>query len=164
MANGARTSGMNPQRDARRGRPHAQFGIDIDTRPGATTVIPHGELDALSAPVFAAVLEAVSARAVCLVVIDLSDVRFCNVAALRAMTELAARLHAVDGRVRINAHAVLDRMLDLADLRSMFELDDPPVAAVDADATHGTFPRRLANVNHPVRPRAGSPRRLATGT
>jgi anti-anti-sigma factor len=163
MANGARTNGANPQRDARHGRPHAQFGLDIDTRPGATTVIPHGELDALSAPVFAAVLEALSARAAKLVVIDLSDVRGCNVAGLRAMTELAARLHAVEGRVRINAHAVLDRMLELADLCSLFDLDEPR-SFVEADVTHVTLPRRLANTNRAVRPRAGSPRRLATGT
>src|SRR5262249_20761011 len=93
MAKGARATGVDRVPEARRGGPHASFGIDVDTAPSATTVIPHGEIDALSAPIFGAVLEAVSAHAVALVTIDLSDVRFCNVAGLRAITELAARMH-----------------------------------------------------------------------
>ena len=162
MAKGARANGVNRSPDLRRGRSHTQFGIDIDTATRATTVIPHGEIDALNAPVFGAVLEAVCLRAVEVVTIDLSDVRFCNVAGLRAMTELAARLHASNGRVRIVAPAVLDRMLDLADLRSMFELPDPRTP--DAAMVHATVPRRLAKENRSARPRTSSPRRLATGT
>ena len=151
MAKGAWATGVNRALDARRGRPHAQFGIDIDTAPGATTVIPHGEIDALSAPVFGAVLDAVSLRAVALVTIDLSDVRFCNITGLRAMTELAARLHASRGRVRIVAPAVLDRMLDLADLRSMFELPDR--RAPEAEMLRAALPHRLTNENRSARPR-----------
>jgi anti-anti-sigma factor len=162
MVKRAGTSSVNAPRDARRGD-DVQFGVDIDTMPGATTVIPHGELDALSAPIFAAVLEAVSGRAVQLVVLDLSDVRFCNIAALRAMTELAARQHAADGRVRIVQPTVLDRMLELADLRSMFDLDDPRVSAGGADGRM-TSPGRIASMNRSVRPRTTSPHRLATGT
>jgi anti-anti-sigma factor len=162
MAKGVWANGVNRVQGLRRGSPRAQFGIDVDTAPGATTVIPHGEIDAPSAPIFGAVLEAVSSRAVELVTIDLSDVRFCNVAGLRAMTELAARLHASDGRVRIVAPAVLDRMLDLADLRSMFELPDP--GAPEAESLHPQLPRRRVNGNGSARPRMSSPRRLATGT
>ena len=162
MVNRVRADGATP-RDARRGRGRAQFGVDIDTTSGATTVIPHGELDALSAPVFAAVLETVSARFVALVVVDLSEVPFCNVAALRAMTELAARLHGAGGRVRLVEPRVLDRMLDLADLRSMFELDDPRPFERDAEGAHGTVAHRLAGAGRSVRPRSSSPHRLATG-
>jgi len=163
MAKRAGRNGVNTERDTRRSDAF-QFGIDIDTTPGATTVIPHGELDAVSAPIFGAVLEAVSARAVQLVVLDLDDVRFCNIAALRAMTELAARQHAADGRVRIVALAVLDRMLELADLRSMFDVDDHSVVAGEADGVHVASPYRVATVNRSVRPRTSSPHRLATGT
>jgi anti-anti-sigma factor len=162
MVNGAGSNSLNAGRDGRRGD-GVQFGVDIDTMPGAITVIPHGELDALSAPIFGAVLEAVSSRASQLVVLDLGDVRFCNIGALRAMTELAARQRAADGRVRIVAPAVLDRMLELADLRSMFDLDDPRVVAGAADGVHVTS-RRPAGVKRSVRPRASSPHRLATGT
>jgi anti-anti-sigma factor len=153
---------VNAQRDAGRGRPHAQFGIDVDAMPDRTVVVPHGELDALSAPIFSAVLDAVSARGIRLVVIDLGDVRACNVAALRAMTELAARLHTVEGQVRIVAPAVLDRMLALTDLRSMFELDDP--GAVGTANALASEPYRRAGVSRSPRPRMTSPHRLATDT
>jgi anti-anti-sigma factor len=151
---------VNAQRDAGPERPHAQFGIDVDAMPDGTVVVPHGELDALSAPVFAAVLDAVCARDIHLVVIDLSDVRACNVAALRAMTELAARLHTVDGRVRIVARTVLDRMLALTDLHSMFELDDAGNAGTGNALS--SEPHRRADVYRSLRPRMTSPHRLAT--
>lgn len=150
-------------RDANADAPYAAFGLDIETTARGTTVIPHGELEALSAPVFAAVLDAVAARAPRLVVIDLGDVRFCSVAALRAMAELAARLQATDGRVRIVAPAVLDRMLEVADLRSMFELDDHRLPQCDADSVRQLVPRAV-NAGRSARPRTTSPRRLATGT
>jgi hypothetical protein len=44
---------------------------------------------------------------------------------LRAMSELAARLNAIDGRVAILAPAILTRMLDMSDLRSLFVVGDP---------------------------------------
>ena len=78
----------------------AQFAIEFDYSVGATTLRLHGELDALSVPAFAAVLVAIHERGVRLVTIELSGLRFCNVAGLRAMTELAARLHAGDGIVK----------------------------------------------------------------
>ena len=89
-----------------------------------TTLRLWGELDALSVPAFAATLAALDERGARFVTIDLSDLRFCNVGGLRAMTELAARLHARDGTVRVIDPRILTRMLDIVDLRSLFALED----------------------------------------
>jgi anti-anti-sigma factor len=162
MGFGARDSATDAQQDDRRSGPRAQFGIDLETDPDATTVFPRGELDAISAPVFSAVLAALAARGTRFVSIDLSDVRYCNVAALRAMAELAARLHRVDGRVRIVSPGVLDRMLELADLHSLFDLD----AALAAGPVRAADPAPLRSTP-PVpsrRPRVGHPHRFSTGT
>jgi anti-anti-sigma factor len=102
----------------------AQFGIDFDYDVDTTFLSLHGELDALSVPAFAGVLRALAERGARSVTIDLSDLRFCNVGGLRAMAELAARLHAVDGKVEIRAPSILMRMLELSDLQSLFVIDD----------------------------------------
>jgi hypothetical protein len=54
-------------------------------------------------------------------------------------------------------------MLDLADLRSMFELDDPRRVDRYVEVPHATATRRRAGASRSVRPRASSPHRLATG-
>ena len=133
----------------------AQFGIEFDYDVGRTLLALHGELDALSVPAFAGVLSALVERGVLSVTIDLSDLRFCNLGGLRAMAELAARLHAVDGRVEIVAPGILTRMLGLADLRSLFVIDDRELADPAHEASRS--PRA-------ARPRAGSLQRLSTGT
>ena len=109
----------------------AQFGVELDYDVGRTTVRLHGELDALSTPAFAAVLIAISDRPTPSVTIDLAGLRSCSVGGLRAMTELAARLHARDGRVTIVEPRILARMLDAADLRSLFVLDEGPESLED---------------------------------
>jgi anti-anti-sigma factor len=157
----ARESAANAQRDDRRFPPRAQFGIEVETDPHATTVYPRGELDAISAPVFNAVLAALAERGTRFVSIDLGEVRYCNLAALRAMAELAARLHAVDGRVRIVSSGILDRMLELADLHSLFVLDARLPHRKGAD---DAAPSASAPPLSPNRPRVGHPHRLATGT
>jgi anti-anti-sigma factor len=112
----------------------AQFGIEFDYDIGRTLLTLHGELDALSVPAFAGVLSALVERGVRSVAIDLSDLRFCNVGGLRALAELAARLNEVDGRVEILAPAVLTSMLGIADLRSLFVIDDRRTAgSIDRD-------------------------------
>jgi anti-anti-sigma factor len=103
----------------------AQFTIELDYEVGRTTLRLHGELDALSVPPFAAILVAISERGG-FVTLDLSGLRSCNVGGLRAMAELAARLHARDGQVRIVEPGILTRMLDIVDLRSLFDLDEEP--------------------------------------
>jgi anti-anti-sigma factor len=161
MADGARWNGLGAPREAGPGRPYAQFGVDVYALHDSTVVAPHGELDALNAPLFGAVLDALSARGVRVVVIDLSDVRSCNAAALRTMAELAARLHLIEGRVRIVAPTVLDRMLELADLRFLFELDDPD-ADEDAASVLASQSHRPVQASRSLRPRMSSPHRLAT--
>jgi anti-anti-sigma factor len=144
-------------------RSSAQFGIEFDYDVGRTVLSLHGELDALSAPAFAAVLSALVERGVRSVTIDLDDLRFCNVGGLRAMAELAARLHAVDGRVEILAHGILTGMLGLADLRSLFVIagdaaDAPP--DVEPPGVEPEANRALRS----SRPRTGSLHRLSTGS
>jgi anti-anti-sigma factor len=135
----------------------AQFGIEFDYDVGRTLLTLHGELDALSVPAFAGVLSALVERGVRSVTIDLSDLRFCNVGGLRAMAELAARLNTVEGRVEILAPAILTSMLGLADLRSLFVIDDRRTPGpVDADVD----PSRAARSS---RPRASSLQRLSAG-
>jgi anti-anti-sigma factor len=95
----------------------------------------HGELDALSVPAFAGALLGIAERGTRSVTIDLSDLRFCNVGGLRAMAELAARLHARDGRVTIVAPGILARMLDIGDLKTLFVVDDTPAAPLHHLAT-----------------------------
>ena len=76
------------------------------------------------------------------------------------MSELAARLNAIDGRVAILAPAILTRMLDMSDLRSLFVVGDPlttdPAINAGSDSAVNRAPRSS-------RPRAGSPHRLSTG-
>lgn len=100
--------------------PRAQFGLDFDYSGETTRVLLYGELDALSAPAFRAALLTLAERENRVVSIDLSRLVFCNIGGLRAMAELAARLHALGGRVEIIDPAVLTRMLELDDLVSLF--------------------------------------------
>jgi anti-anti-sigma factor len=145
-----------------RARPSsAQFGMDIEYDVGAVVMWLSGELDALSVPVFAGALVGLADQGARVVTIDLTHLRFCNIGGLRAMAELAARLNDIDGRVEIVAPAILTRMLELGDLRSLFvvhdlEQPDPAAAALDL-RTAGTAP-------HSSRPRASSLHRLSSGT
>jgi len=102
----------------------SQFGLEFDYDAGNTLLSLHGELDALSVPAFAGALRALAERGARSVSIDLSDLRFCNVGGLRAMAELAARLHAVDGQVQILGPSILTRLLELSDLQSLFVIAD----------------------------------------
>jgi anti-anti-sigma factor len=139
----------------------AQFGMDIEYDVGATVMWLSGELDALSVPVFAGALSGLAEQGVRVVTIDLTHLRFCNIGGLRAMAELAARLNDVDGRVEIVAPAILTRMLELGDLRSLFvvhDLDPPDSGATTLDL------RTLASAPRSSRPRASSLHRLSSGT
>ncbi len=139
----------------------AQFGIEFEYDADVTMLTLHGELDALSVPAFAAVTAALVERGVRSVSIDLSDLRFCNIGGLRAMAELAARLHADDGQVEILAPAILTRLLGLADLRSLFVIDEtkmPGAGSDDVPLPPGTEPDRLVRSS---RPRAASLQRLS---
>jgi len=104
----------------------AQFAIEFDHGVGSMTLRLFGELDALSVPAFAATLVAIQERGNRFVTIDLSGLQFCNVSGLRAMTDLAAHLQTRDGRVRIVEPWILTRMLDIADLRALFTIEDEP--------------------------------------
>jgi anti-anti-sigma factor len=138
----------------------AQFGIDIEYDVGAIMMWLSGELDALSLPVFTAALGALADRAR-VVTIDLTHLRFCNIGGLRAMAELAARLNDVDGRVEIVAPAILTRMLELSDLRSLFVVHD----LEPADTAGPTLDLRpVAPAPRTSRPRASSLHRLSSGT
>jgi anti-anti-sigma factor len=142
-------------------RSSGQFGMEFEYDVGRTAVTLHGELDALSVPAFAGALNALADRGVRRVTIDLADLRFCNIGGLRAMAELATRLHPDDGRVEIVSPDILMRMLTLADLRSLFVIDErPPVpgspASVDLDLELDRAPRSS-------RPRASSLHRMSTG-
>jgi anti-sigma B factor antagonist len=123
-------------------RTGAQFGMEFDYDVGRTVVALHGELDALSVPAFAGALNALADQGARSVTIDLTGLRFCNIGGLRAMTELAARLHADDGRVEIVAPDILMRMLGPADLRSLFVIDErsrvpePGAGAPDGASGH----------------------------
>jgi anti-anti-sigma factor len=135
-----------------------QFGIGLEYDAGRTIVSVYGELDALSVPAFAGALIGLAESGTRFVTIDLSQLGFCSVGGLRAMAELAARLHAVEGRVEVLAPTILMRMLDLSALNSLFVLGEPrPItgASDDLDSAIGRLP-------HSGRPRAGSPHRLAT--
>jgi hypothetical protein len=81
------------------------------------------------------------------------------------MTELAARLNAVDGRVQILAPSILTRMLDIADLRSMFTVGDPqPIEPQLIDGRDGALPDpAVSGPPRASRPHAGSRHRLSTG-
>ena len=116
-----------------------QFGMEFEYERGRTQLTLQGELDALSVPAFAAVLTDLVERDVRSVTIDLSRLRFCNIGGLRAMAELAAQLHAVDGRVHVVAPAILTRMLSRGDLESLFDLDAGPerVAPTSTGYTSG---------------------------
>jgi anti-anti-sigma factor len=109
--------GRSPRRSK---DPRAQFGVDFDYSGETTWVMLYGELDALSAPAFRAALLTLSERENRVVSIDLSRLVFCNIGGLRAMAELAARLHSVGGRVEIVGPDVLTKMLEISDLASMF--------------------------------------------
>ena len=102
----------------------AQFTIQFDYDIRCTTLRLYGDLDALSVPAFAGALVAIHERGARFVTIDLAGLRFCNVGGLRAMTELAARLHVRGGTVKIIDPWILTRMLDITDLRSLFVLDE----------------------------------------
>ncbi len=144
----------------RPGPSSAQFGMDFEFDVGSSYVALRGELDSLSTPTFAATLASLVDRGVRVVAIDLSELRFCSIGGLRAMAELAARLHAVDGRVEIVAPAILTRMLELDDLGSLFSIRDSTAVltpAVGVDARR----ERPAKTS---RPRVGSTHRLPTGT
>ena len=138
----------------------AQFGIDFDYDVDNTFVSLHGELDALSVAAFSGALIALAERGTRNVTIDLSTLHFCSIGGLRAMTELAARLNAVDGRVQILAPSILTRMLDVADLRSMFTVGDPqPIEPQLIDVRDGY----AAGDRRPRSTHASSRHRLSTG-
>jgi anti-anti-sigma factor len=139
----------------------AQFAMDFDYDIGSTTLRLYGELDALSVPAFSGALVGIAERGTRAVTIDLSELRFCNVGGLRAMAELAARLHAREGRVRIVAPSILTRMLEIADLQSLFVIDDRPSAAAPADPIPEA--KEINRAVRASRPRAGSLHRLPTG-
>jgi anti-anti-sigma factor len=98
--------------------------MDVEYDVGAVVMWLSGELDALSVPVFAGALVGLADQGARVVTIDLTHLRFCNIGGLRAMAQLAARLNDVDGRVEIVAPAILTRMLELGDLRSLFVVHD----------------------------------------
>ncbi len=134
--------------------------MDFEFDVRSSSIALRGELDSLSTPTFAATLGSLVDRGVRVVTIDLSELRFCSIGGLRAMAELAARLHAVDGRVEIVAPGILTRMLELDDLRSLFSIRDSVTVltpAVGLDV-HIDRPSKTS------RPRVGSTHRLATGT
>ncbi len=144
----------------------AQFGIDFDYDVDNTFVSLHGELDALSVAAFSGALIALVERGTRNVTIDLSALHFCSIGGLRAMTELAARVNAVDGSVQILAPSILTRMLDVADLRSMFTVGDPqPIEPQLIDVRDGALPDpAVSRPPRASRPPAGSRHRLSTGS
>jgi anti-anti-sigma factor len=134
-----------------------QFCMEFDYDVGRTTLYLGGELDSLSVAPFAGALFAIAERGTRAVTIDLTELRFCNVGGLRAMAELAARLNAIEGSVEIVAPAILTRMLEISDLKSLFVITEPAsttppsVDLVDANRAPRTS-----------RPRASSLHRLPT--
>ena len=136
----------------------AQFGIDFEYQGAHTLLSLRGELDALSVPAFAGVLNTLVERGARSVTIELSELRFCDIGGLRAMAELAARLHAVDGSVEVLAPSILLRMLELSDLESLFHIEDSPARSC-APLIDG----QLGPAARSGRPRADSPPRLSSG-
>jgi anti-anti-sigma factor len=142
----------------------AQFGIEFDYDVDNTILLLHGELDALSVAAFSGALIALAERGTRFVTIDLSKLRFCSIGGLRAMAELAARLNAVGGGVRIVGPSILTRMLDLADLRSLFTVGDPQPIEQPIELRDGALPDPAASCPpRSSRPRASSLHRLSTG-
>jgi anti-anti-sigma factor len=140
--------------------PGAQFGMALEFAAHSTVLSLSGELDALSVPVFAGALTALADQGARIVTIDLTDLRFCNIGGLRAMAQLAARLHDGDGRVEIVAPAILTRMLELSDLRSLFVVREADARVrLDDVIDLRAADRPLAS----SRPRAGSRPRLPSG-
>jgi anti-anti-sigma factor len=152
----------------------AQFGIEFDYDVDNTILLLHGDLDALSVAAFSGALIALAERGTRFVTIDLSKLRFCSIGGLRAMAELAARLNAVGGGVRILGPSILTRMLDLADVRSLFTVGDPqpielpidelPIDELPMELREGALLDPAASrAPRSSRPRASSLHRLSTG-
>jgi anti-anti-sigma factor len=130
MELGVSARAPRPRRESRIDavRDGAQFGMQFDFNADTTSIGLTGELDALTVPAFSAALMAIADRKIAadhyVVTIDLSGLGFCSVGGLRAMAELAARLHAVDGRVEIIAPTILTHLLEMSDLLSLFVIRD----------------------------------------
>jgi anti-anti-sigma factor len=140
-----------------------QFGMEFAYDVGTVSIFLHGELDALSVPVFGGVLRALADRGARSVMIDLSELRFCNVGGLRVMADLAAHLNAADGRVEIRAPAILARMLAISDLHSLFLIVDSGTATMTNQPPTAVPHERPLNRARAGRPRACSRHCLSAG-
>jgi anti-anti-sigma factor len=92
----------------------ADFDVGVDSRAGATVVVPRGELDLATVPVLTATLAAQAGP----VVLDLRELTFVDPTGLRLLLEAEVR-SASDGRypsfVAAPVVARLFEILDLAD-------------------------------------------------
>ncbi|GGL37850.1 STAS domain-containing protein [Planomonospora parontospora] len=118
------------------------FTLSSETHGDAIVVRAAGELDYRSAPVLREHLGRVWATpGMAALVVDLSEVAFCDSVGLSELVDALQRSEAADVRLMLSGvHGVLSRVLSITGLRKAFEIHDDPGAALrraGADRTAG---------------------------
>lgn len=111
--------------------PLGGFGITVSFTADRAVVGVRGEVDLVTAPELAAVLDAVIGRGYISVVLDLDQLAFMDVQGLRAIASGVGRLESVGGTLTIrSAPTLVLRILDITGLTDLLSFENP-LPAVD---------------------------------
>ncbi|WP_449062251.1 STAS domain-containing protein [Planomonospora algeriensis] len=108
------------------------FTLSSETCGDVIVVHASGELDYRSAPVLREHLGHIWATpGTAVLIVDLSEVAFCDSVGLSELVDALQRSEAADVRLMLSGvHGVLSRVLSITGLRKAFEIHDGPDAAL----------------------------------
>ena len=102
------------------------FTVSADFAKGRVVLAVRGEVDIVTAPELAAILDAVIDRGHRIVVLDLSELEFMDASGLRVIIHGAQRLAPAGGELALRSPSRLVlRMLDITGLTSLVGLEQP---------------------------------------
>jgi anti-anti-sigma factor len=105
--------------------PLETFGVTVRFDSGRVVLGVRGEVDMLSAPELAAVLDAVLGRGHTSVVLDVAELDFMDASGLGVIASSASRLDPLGGEITIrSAPALLTRILDITGLNGAVRFED----------------------------------------
>jgi anti-anti-sigma factor len=111
-----------------------EFAIDESDVGGVRVLAPRGELDLATAPTLCARVDAARATGHRRLVLDLTDLEFCDSQGLRALLGASAEVRAQGGRLAVAASggSAVARLLDVSGAGEMLPVRGDAPAAIAA--------------------------------
>jgi len=112
--------------DESKDRPRIAFGVTTQYSGGQVVVALRGEVDMLSAPTFASVLDSLFETSRRDIVVDAAELDFMDASGLRVIGPMSARLRNAGGSLTIRSPSrLVRRLLDITAMGDLIERDPP---------------------------------------